>query len=120
MRSSLAVLALIVFASCGSPTEPSDYEFGRVDVYVRDTSGAAVDGVAVRLDRTNGAIETAGGLTGTAGPPGYYFFLHTKGDFRVVITPPTGYELAPGQSASVPVTFVKDQTRTIDFVLTRR
>jgi hypothetical protein len=122
LSRSLAVAAVVLFALAGcsgSPTAPEDYEFGRTDVYVRDTAGQPIDGVGVRLDRLNGQVEEAGGPTGSAGLPGYYFFLKTEGNYRVVITVPAGYVLADGQSATVPVTFTKDVTRTIHFVLRR-
>lgn len=113
---ALALACLII--SCSGPTEPSDYEFGRVDVNVRDTAGQPVNGVAVRLERRSGGIEDAGGLTGTAGLPGYYFFLHTaSNNFRVAITAPTGYTLEANQTASVDVSFANEQTRTVNFVL---
>lgn len=113
------LLALFVFAGCGGgvPTQPSDFEFGRVDVFVRDAAGQAINGVPVRLERSGGQVEDAGGVTGSVGLPGYYFFLKTGGDFRVVIVPPAGFALAEGQTASVPVTFTRNQLRTINFVL---
>lgn len=118
IRTYVCAILLIVVAGCGgAPTEPSDFEFGRIDVYVRDASGQAVNGVTVRLERTNGQIEDAGGQTGTVGVPGYYFFLKTGGDYRIAIAPPAGYELAPGESATTPVTFARNQTRTVNFVL---
>ncbi|HEX7155156.1 MAG TPA: hypothetical protein VF618_27050 [Thermoanaerobaculia bacterium] len=114
----LLLLALVVLASCGGgPTEPRDFEFGRADVFVRDPAGQPINGVPVRLERTGGQVEDAGGVTGSVGLPGYYFFLKTSGDFRIVITPPPGYELAAGQTASVPFTFTRNQLRTINFVL---
>lgn len=114
------IAALLILTSCsGSPTEPRDYEFGRADVYVRDAEGQPVNGVQVRMDRSNGQTEDAGGFTGTVGLPGYYFFLKTGGDYRIVITPPSGYELAPGQSATTPFTFRREQVTTINFTLRR-
>ena len=59
----------------------------------------------------------AGGPTGSVGLPGYYFFLKTSGDYRLVVTVPAGYELAPGQTASVLFTFSRNQTKTVNFVL---
>jgi hypothetical protein len=115
----LLALAALALAACGIPTEPEDFEFGRVDVYVRDTDGQAVNGVPVRLDRRTGQVEETGGTTGTVGLAGYYFFLKTAGDYRVVITVPNGYALAANQSASADVSFVKDQTKTVNFVLRR-
>lgn len=117
-RHALA-LALIVLASCGGgPTEPSDYEFGRIDVFIRDTAGQPVNGVAVRMERPTGQVEDEGGVTGTLAIPGYFFFLRVSGDFRIVITPPAGYKLAAGQSPTQAVTFSRNQTKTINFVLT--
>ncbi len=105
-------------ANCGGvPTEPRDFEFGRVDVYVRDTAGQPVNGVAVRMERLNGQTEDAGGMTGTVGLAGYFFFLKTGGEYRVVITPPAGYELASGQTASQQIAFARNQTKTLNFVL---
>jgi hypothetical protein len=52
--------------------------------------------VPVRLERANEQIENPGGLTGTAGRAGYYLFLRTSGDFRVVITVEAGYALTAG------------------------
>lgn len=118
IRIYVCFVVLFAMAGCGGgPTEPSDFEFGRIDVYVRDTSGQAVNGVTVRLVRPNGQIEDAGGQTGTVGVPGYYFFLKTGGDYRIGIAPPAGYELAPGESATTPVTFARNQTKTVNFVL---
>jgi len=114
------IAALVLLTSCGgSPTEPRDYEFGRADVYVRDAEGQPINGVQVRMDRSSGQTEDAGGLTGTVGLPGYYFFLKTGGDYRIVITPPSGYELAPGQTATAPFTFRREQVTTINFTLRR-
>lgn len=119
-KAWLCILVIVVLTSCGgSPTDPSDYEFGRLDVYVRDTAAQPIDGVPVRLERLNGQTEEAGGNTGTAGLPGYYFFLKTRGEYRVAITVPAGYVLADGQSATAPASFTKDQTRTVNFVLRR-
>ncbi len=120
-KASLSLItALVLLTSCGgSPTEPRDYEFGRADVYVRDTAGQTINGVPVRMDRLNGQTEDAGGLTGTVGLPGYYFFLKTGGEYRIVITPPAGYELEPGQSTTAAVTFRREQVTTINFVLRR-
>ena len=116
----IAVVALFAFVACGGfPTEPSDYEFGRADVYVRDAAGVAIDGANVRLDRMNGQVEDQGGLSGTAGLPGYYFFLKTSGEYRIVVTPPAGYEFAPGQTNPVVIRFSRNQTQTINFVLRR-
>ena len=120
LRNAWFLLAAIVFlfSNCGgSPTEPSDYEFGRADVYVKDGSGTAINGVMVRLERRNGEVEDPGGQTGSVGLPGYYFFLRTSGDFRIVITPPAGYTLAPGQTASRDFTFRRNQAETVNFVL---
>ena len=78
-----------------------------------------MNGAAVRLDRTNGQVEDQGGLTGSLGLPGYYFFLRVSGSFRVVVTPPAGYQLAPGQNASVDVRFERNQQMTLNFVLRR-
>jgi hypothetical protein len=118
-KTGLYVLALVVVlvAGCGGGPTEADYEFGRIDVYVRDSANQPVNGVTVRMDRSNGTTEDAGGLTGSVGVPGYFFFLKTSGEYRIVITPPAGYELAPGQSASAPVTFTRNQTRTVNFVL---
>lgn len=118
LRLYAFALAILMLAGCGgAPTEPSDFEFGRIDVYIRDTAGQPVNGVTVRLERPNGQVEDAGGVTGTLAIPGYFFFLRVSGDFRVVITPPAGYQLGPGQSATQPVTFTRNQTKTINFVL---
>lgn len=119
LRLFASTLALLVLVSCsgGGPTEPSDYEFGRADVYVRDDSGAPVNGAAVRLDRPNGQTEDAGGATGSVGLPGYYFFLKTSGDYRIVVTPPAGYTFQSGQTGTANFTFVRNQTQTINFVL---
>ena len=117
---ALSLVLLVLTAGCGGgfPTEPEDFEFGRVDVYVRDTGSQPVNDVLVRLERRNGGVEDSGGRTGSVGLPGYYFFLKTTStDYRVTITVPSGYMLAPNQSASVDVEFVKDQTRTVNFVL---
>ena len=116
-KAAICLIAILLLTNCTSPTEPSDYEFGRADVFVRNMAGQPIDGVPVRLDRLNGETEDAGGLTGTAGSPGFYFFLKTQGDYRIVITPPAGYALAEGQSATAPVSFKKDQAVTVNFVL---
>jgi hypothetical protein len=118
-RHQLTLLvAIVLLAACSpSPTE-ADYEFGRADVYVRDTESQPVNGVQVRLLRTSGAVEDAGGMTGTAGLPGYFFFLRTSGEFRIEITPPSGYELASGE-ASIPFTFARNVTREVTFTLRR-
>ena len=117
-RALLFAVVLLLLAACGpGPTEPRDFEFGRIDVYVRDTAGQPVNGVAVRLDRLNGQTEDAGGATGSVGLPGYYFFLKTSGQYRVVITPPAGYQLAAGQEAAVLITFQRNQLQTLDFVV---
>jgi hypothetical protein len=119
-KALLFTLLIVVVAGCGgSPTEPSDYYFGRMDVYVRDTTSQPINGVPVRLERTNGQVVEDGAVTGNAGTPGYTLFLRTAGDYRITITVPSGYVLADGQSATVPVTFRKDQTDTINFVLRR-
>lgn len=112
-----AVILLVLTSCGGGPTEPSDFEFGRVDVYVRDAAGQAINGAAVRLERVNGQVEDPGGATGSVGLPGYYFFLRTSGEFRVVVTPPTGYTFATGQESSVLITFNREQVRTVNFVL---
>lgn len=117
-RLFASTLALLVLFGCsGAPTEPSDFEFGRADVYVRDDAGAAVNGATVRLEQLNGQVEDAGGLTGSVGLPGYYFFLKTSGSFRIVVTPPAGYTFQSGQTGTVPVTFSRNQGQTFDFVL---
>lgn len=116
-RFSFAV-ALLVLAGCGpGPTEPSDFEFGRVDVYVRDAAGQPINGVPVRLERPGGQTEDAGGPTGSVGLPGYYFFLKTSGQYRVVITPPAGYQLPAGQNGTQMVTFERNRLQTVNFVL---
>jgi hypothetical protein len=123
MRKKLLGLfaVLVVFAASsrcgGAPTEPRDFEFGRIDVYVKDTTGAAINGVPVRLDNRNGTTEDAGGTTGSVGLPGYYFFLRTSGRFRIVITVPSDYELAPGQTAAVDVEFERNAVRTVNIAL---
>ena len=121
MRTANAIifaLAIIRMTGCGgSPTEPRDFEFGRADVYVRDAAGQPIDGVPVRLERLNGQTEDPGGVTGSVGAPGYYFFLKTTGQYRVVITVPAGYALAPGQAPTAPVTFSRNQVQTFNFVL---
>ena len=120
MKRWAVAIGLIFLASCnGVPTEPSDFEFGRIDVYVRDTADQPVNGVAVRLNRTNGQTEDAGGTTGSVGMPGYYFFLKTSGQYDVVIAVPDGYTLAPQQSTVSRVEFARNQVQTITFVLRR-
>jgi hypothetical protein len=120
-KAYLCVLAIFVLTGCGgSPTEPSDYEFGRADVYVLDTTGQPINGVALRLVRPGGQVEDAGGATGSVGLPGYYFFLKAGGDFRIEITStPGGYEFAPGMSPTIPITFTRNQTQRINVVLQR-
>ena len=116
----LLAIAIALLMSCGpGPSEPSDFEFGRIDVYVRDTAEQPINGVPVRLDRPNGQSEDAGGTTGTVGLPGYFFFLRTSGEFDVVITVPAGYRLAPQQSASRRIRFQREQLQTLTFVLQR-
>jgi hypothetical protein len=113
-----AFLAVLVIAACGGvPTEPGDFEFGRADVYVRDAEQQPVNGATVRLERSNGQVEDAGGTSGSVGLPGYYFFLKTGGTYRIVVTPPSGYELASGQSGSIPVTFSRNQVQTFNVAL---
>ena len=114
-----AVLLILLTGCGGAPTEPRDFEFGRVDVYVRDTADQPINGVPVRLDRLNGQVEDSGGTTGSAGLPGYYFFLKTGGEFRVVITVPSGYEPAPGQTTTPSVVFSRNQIQTLTIVLRR-
>ena len=114
---TFAILLLLLAGCSGVPTEPSDFEFGRVDVYVRDTAAQPINGVPVRLERPSGQVEDSGGTTGSVGPAGYYFFLKTGGEFRVVITVPSGYELAPGQTATQTVVFSRNQTQTLNIVL---
>jgi hypothetical protein len=114
------VVAVAVLAACGpGPTEPDAFEFGRLEVYVRDAAGQPVNGAAVRLHRLSGEIEDEGGLTGTVGLPGYYFFLRTGGEFRVTVTPPAGYAFAAGQESSVRVAFSRNQLQTVNFVVRR-
>lgn len=118
MKALTLALVLLTVACGGFPTTPEDFEFGRADVYARDTDGAAIDGVAVRLERTNGTIEDPGGLTGSVGTPGYYFFLRNPGEFRIRITVPNGYELvSPANPA--PVRLENEQTKTVTFLLRR-
>ncbi|HYK04155.1 MAG TPA: carboxypeptidase-like regulatory domain-containing protein [Thermoanaerobaculia bacterium] len=117
-KAALCAVALLLAAACGpGPTDPSDFEFGRIDVYAKDAAGQPVNGAAVRMERLNGQTEDAGGLTGSVGLPGYYFFLKTSGQYRIVLTPPAGYTLAEGQAASVQVTFSRNQTQTVNFAL---
>jgi len=114
---ALAVLALVGTAGCrGGPTEPLDFEIGDVDAYVRDTDGEFVNDVAVRLDHRNGRHESEG-TTGAQGTPGLYGFVAVTGDYRVVMTVPSGYALAPGQPSSVAVAVEKHKTKTVNFVL---
>ena len=113
---ALAVLALVATAGCGGPTEPLDFEIGDIDVYVRDTDGQFVNDVVVRLDERNGR-HLGEGTTGTRGTPGYYDFVVASGDYRVVMTVPSGYSLPPGHLSSVAVSVVKHQTKTVNFVL---
>ncbi len=117
LRTCAGALALLLLSSCGgAPTEPEDFEFGRVDVYTRNSEGQPVNGVPVRLERLSGQVEDAGGLSGSVGAPGYYFFLKTGGSYRVVIDVPAQYHLG-SQSASMPVEFARDETRTITYIL---
>ena len=117
----LAILVVALIAGCnGLPTEPSDFEFGRIDVYVHDTSNQPVNNVAVRLDRSNGQRQDDGGLTGSIAIPGYYFFLQNAGSYKVVLTLPSGYAFASDdQTGTVNVQLVKEQTRRVDYVLRR-
>jgi hypothetical protein len=118
----LAILLLVValVGACnGLPTEPSDFEFGRIDVYVKDTSNQPINNVAVRLDRSSGQRQDDGGLTGSLAIPGYYLFIQNAGNYRVVLTLPEGYALGPGQTSTVNVALEKDQTKTVNYVLRR-
>lgn len=115
----LAAMTILLAACGGAPTEPRDFEFGRIDVYVRESNGDPVDGAQVRLERRGGAVEDPGGLTGSVGRAGYYFFLRVSGDFRIVVTPPAGYEFAPGQSPSADVTFRRNEEQSVTFTLRR-
>lgn len=119
MRTISILLCAVLLLHCGGGPTEADYQFGRIDVYVRAEAGQPVDGVGVRLERNDGRVEDAGGLTGTAGLPGYYFFLRTSGSFRIAIAVPSGYALAPGQAASVPITFRRNETQTVTFLLQR-
>jgi hypothetical protein len=119
-RVFFLVAAIAFLVSCGGgPTEPSDYEFGRADIYVRDDAQQPIDGVAVRLVRPNGQTEDPGGATGSVGVRGYYFFLETSGEFDVIITVPAGYTLAPQQTAARRIQFQRGQLQTVNFVLQR-
>ena len=120
MKRWVVAIGLLILTSCGgAPTEPRDYEFGRIDVYVRDTADQPVNGVPVRLNRTNGQTEDAGGMSGSVGIPGYYFFLKTSGQYDVVITVPDGYALASQQSTTKRIEFSRNELQTITFVLRR-
>ena len=120
MKRWVVAIGLLILTSCGgAPTEPRDYEFGRIDVYVRDTADQPINGVPVRLNRTNGQTEDAGGMSGSVGLPGYYFFLKTSGQYDVVITIPDGYALAPQQSTTKRIEFSRNELQTITFVLRR-
>jgi len=117
--AALVLVVALIGACNGLPTEPSDFEFGRIDVYVKDTSNQPINNVAVRLDRSSGQRQDDGGLTGSLAIPGYYLFIQNPGTYRVVLTLPEGYALASGQTSTVNVAVVKDQTNTVNFVLRR-
>ena len=121
MKRWAVAIVLVVLTGCGGEDflGPEDFEFGRLDVYVRDTDQQPINGVAVKLNRPGGQTEDAGGATGSVGLPGYYFFLKTSGQFDVVITVPDGYSLAPDQQTARRIEFAKNQQQTVTFVLRR-
>jgi hypothetical protein len=117
--AALVLVVALIGACNGIPTEPEDFEFGRIDVYVKDTSDQPINNVAVRLDRSSGQRQDDGGLTGSLAIPGYYLFIQNAGTYRVVLTLPAGYELGPGQTSTVNVALAKNETKTVNFILRR-
>lgn len=112
-RAALLILALALpVASCsgGDSTEPSLN--GTVSGQV-SASGTAVSGATLTLSQGT-TSRTA--TSSTAGA--YSFSAVPAGSWTLGLTVPEGFELASGQTASVPVTVTGGQTTTVDFALT--
>ncbi len=111
---TLQLAAILVLAGCGSDdpgySPGPDPENGSIEGTVRASGGAGVSGAVVAL---TGAVSRST-TTGSSG--GYSFADLASGQYTVSITPPAGFTLPTGQSASRMVQ-VGSAAVTVDFAL---
>jgi hypothetical protein len=116
--SVLAVCALGLapwLAGCGGQSEPDKFpDPGHVVVQVNSTLGAGVPGAVCDLDIPDGTLTWRSGTTDATG---HVDIAASEGGvlpgaYVLVVKPPTGYALAPGQAASMPVNVVSHGVST--------
>ena len=121
IRSATFAALLTVMPACGND-EITDADIaGQVVVTVQTDAGAAVPGVTVQLwtDDANAMLWVSGSTnaSGTAQPGDGGSVL--IGRYLVKVIPPSGYTLAAGQSAAVPIEVRASATTSVTIRLHR-
>lgn len=101
---------LVACSDDSDPTPPSS-EVGSISGVVRQAGGSGIAGVAVSL---GGPVQRN---TTTSSSGSYGFSGLEPGNYTVSITPPAGYSLPQGSSATKSATVVAGGTVTVDFDL---
>jgi hypothetical protein len=107
LASILSIAAAPWLAGCGGQSQPDKFpDPGHVVVQVNDTLGAGVPGAVCDLDLPDGSLTWRSGTTGATGRVDIASSEGgvLPGSYVLVVKPPAGYALAPGQAASTPVT----------------
>jgi plastocyanin len=80
------------------------------------SGGTGVEGATVALDAAGGNV----GQTTSDSDGDYEFEDLDAGSYTVTVTPPSGFQIAQGDSASRTVTVVEGDTAKVDFALDRQ
>lgn len=110
----LAVLTSAVSSGCLPDGDPF-VDTATLNVWVRDGSGAALNGATVEVRTSDGRNEGTQTTPTFSHSPGLAWFLLSNGEYTVRVTPPSGYRAPSAQS----VTLRNNETRDITFTLTR-
>jgi hypothetical protein len=109
------VLLASTFAGACLPDGDPFVDTATLNVWVRDGSGAALNGATVEVRTSDGRNEGTQTTPTFSHSPGLAWFLLSNGEYTVRVTPPSGYRAPSAQT----VTLRNNETRDITFKLTR-
>jgi hypothetical protein len=119
LAHGFAILSGALLVACSDPWTETDLPDGVFRGNVRDQTRSGINGVEVTLRHPGGRMSRTVTYTPQyGGESGYYVFLFLPdGEYRLSVTPPSGYRSASGQQNPIHVTIQREDTRTVNFTL---